>query len=150
MSNSKHIQSFYRNKQECKNLLLSVSLHVWERKKEKTCSQLSNGESSMWKHERTLKEFLVKLSGSVQVQLFPSLFLEPHNTLIFFMSPLSNTPISGLEACTNDWTIWIRCVWLRGHTKCTVMEGSRNVVGKAVTEHNTQWKYICGKLILSD
>ncbi len=48
-------------------------------------------------------------------QWFPTTFLEAPQHCTFCISPLSDTPISGLGVSTNELMIWIRCVWLRRH-----------------------------------
>ncbi len=62
-------------------------------------------------------------------QWFPTTFLEAPQHCTFCISPLSDTPISGLGVFTNELRIWIRCVWLRRHGKHALLGASRIVVG---------------------
>ncbi len=80
-----------------------------------TCRSLS--VSSVTQHTR------LNRPSCALVQWFPITFLEAPQHCTFCISPLSDTPNSGLGVSTNELMIWIRCVWLRWHGKHAVLGG---------------------------
>ncbi len=112
-----HTTSLVNHDEACSEWIQSCWTAVWSWPP--CCSSVSGS----WQSSYSLRHLYVE-------QWFPNMFLEPPQHCTFCMSPLSDTPISGLGVATNE-LMSLNQVWLIKETckMCSVGEAPGTCLG---------------------